>query len=198
VQIGASSLVVLHLLPFFYSAEHTYGLRIMPNATVEWWVFMYYLCKYLDLGDTVFIVLGKKTRQLTLLHVWHHASIIPLFAYYLSTGLGAGFISTLPLLNSLVHTLMYSHYLLTSVVTIKNQWWKPLITASQMGHHAVLVVLMTLNGFIGNPDWSVQVAFWGILWGLSILGLFANFYVQQYMKGAGKKRDESEKVSKPT
>ena len=48
------------------------------------------------------------------------------------------------------------------------------------------------------PDLGGQVAFWGILWGLSILGLFANFYVQQYTRGAAKKKEDSDKASKPT
>ena len=46
----------------------------------------------------------------------HHASIVPLFGYYLSEGMGGGFIAALPLWNSLVHVVMYSHYLLTSLV----------------------------------------------------------------------------------
>ena len=63
------------------SAEHGYGVGIVSQATVEYWVFVYYCCKLLDFCDTLFMVLGKKTRQFTVLHVWHHASIVPLFAY---------------------------------------------------------------------------------------------------------------------
>ena len=58
------------------SEEHGYGLSIVPNATVEYWVFIYYCCKLLDFCDTVFMVLGKRTRQFTLLHVWSaHAPV---------------------------------------------------------------------------------------------------------------------------
>jgi hypothetical protein len=99
----------------------------------------------LDFCDTLFMVLGKKTRQFTLLHVWHHASIVPLFGYYLSTGMGGGFIAALPLWNSLVHVIMYSHYLVTSIFTFKRMWWKPIITASQMGHHMLIMMYMILN-----------------------------------------------------
>jgi hypothetical protein len=35
--------------------------------------------------------------------VWHHASIVPLFSFYLSSGRGGGFIAALPLWNSLIH-----------------------------------------------------------------------------------------------
>ena len=68
-------------------------------------MFVYYCSKLLDFGDTLFMVLGKKTRQYTLLHVWHHGSIVPLFGFYLSSGMGGGFIAALPLWNSLVHVV---------------------------------------------------------------------------------------------
>jgi len=187
-QIVICSLVCFHLLPFFLSPEHAYGVWIIPNATVELWVFVYYCCKLLDFGDTFFMVVEKKIRQFTLLHVWHHASIVPLFAYYLSAGMGAGSVSTLPLLNSFVHVLMYSHYLVTTLHLFEGRrWWKPIITMTQIGHHIVLIVFMYLCYYSGNPDASFSVAIWGILWGCSILGLFAKFYVDQYLKKIDKK-----------
>merc|ERR1712032_771053 len=125
--------------------------------------------------------------QFTLLHVWHHASIVPLFAYYLEFGLAAGSLCTLPLLNSVVHVIMYSHYLATSLFTFRNMWWKPIVTASQMGHHVILIVMMALSSWMGNPDASLSVAVSGILWGLSILGLFLKFYVEEYVKGTKKR-----------
>jgi hypothetical protein len=92
-------------------AEYSYGVGLQSQPDAEYWVFVYYCCKLLDFGDTVFMVLGKKTRQFTLLHVWHHASIFPLFAYYLNVGIGGGFIASLPLWNSLVHVVSHMHRL---------------------------------------------------------------------------------------
>lgn len=167
-------------------AEYGYGLGITPNTTVEWWVFIYYLCKLLDWGDTLFIVLGKKNRQLSLLHLYHHASIVPLFSYYLSSGLGGTYVAGLPLLNSLVHVAMYSHYLITSLVTFKHMWWKPIVTALQIGHHVILAVLMCGTGIYGNPYWTPWIAAGGCLWGMPILGLFLKFYLESYWSN-GKK-----------
>lgn len=184
-QVVVCTVVVLKLLPFYLSREHMYGLNIKANATVEWWVVVYYGCKLLDFGDTLFIVLGKKTRQLSLLHLWHHGSIVPLFAWILTVGQGAGTLCALPLLNSLVHVLMYSHYFITSMFTFKNMWWKPIVTAAQMGHHSVLIVAMCISSFT-NEDFDPRVGFWGTLWGVSILGLFAKFYVDSYMVKSSK------------
>jgi len=183
-QVLICSLVSLKLIPFFLSAEHSWGLSIKPNATVEWWVFVYYCCKLLDFVDTFFMVLGKKASQITVLHLWHHGSIVPLFGYFLSAGLGSGFVCTLPLLNSLVHVLMYSHYMVTSIWTFtpREMWWKPWLTRAQIGHHMVLMVLMAANYLNGNPECTATVAFFSIGWGASILTLFVSFYGSKYTK----------------
>ena len=71
------------------------------------WVF--YLSKVLDFCDTAFIVLRKKDRQLSFLHVFHHTSIF--LVYYLQTLIaynGDGFLAVI--LNSFVHLVMYSYY----------------------------------------------------------------------------------------
>lgn len=183
-QICICSATFCRLLPFFVSSELSYGIGLPDSEVIEFWVFVYYCCKIMDLGDTVFMVLEKKSRQLTVLHVWHHASIIPLFAFYLSTGKGAGSVSTLPLLNSLIHVLMYGHYLFVTLAPHIRPWWKPVLTFSQICQHVILMVYMTLNWLYGrSDDITPGVFIAGMLWGLSILGLFANFYVQQYMRG---------------
>jgi len=193
-QVVVCSIVALNLLPYFCSAEHSWGLSIVPNETVEWWVFVYYCCKLLDFLDTFFMVLGKKTSQLTVLHLWHHASIVPLFGYFLSAGLGAGFVCTLPLLNSLVHVLMYSHYLATSLFTFtpREMWWKPWLTGAQIGHHLLLMVLMVANLVYGNPECTLAVAVSSIAWGVSILGLFLKFYASKYTGKQARKETEGE------
>jgi len=189
IQIIVCTATFAQLLPFFVSSEHRYGIGLANNETIEFWVFVYYCCKVLDLFDTVIIVFEKRTRQLTLLHVWHHASIVPLFAFYLHTGLGAGSVSTLPLLNSLIHVLMYSHYLVMTLAPKINAWWKPLLTGSQICQHVVLMAYMVTNWLYGGrpDDFTPAVFISGMLWGLSILVLFGNFYVQQYLNGKNKK-----------
>lgn len=185
VQISLCGAIFWRLLPYFVSSEYSYGIGLEPSQIIEFWVFVYYCSKILDLGDTVFMVLEKKSRQLTFLHVWHHASIIPLFAYYLSAGLGAGSVSTLPLLNSGIHVLMYSHYLFVTLAPNIRPWWKPILTLLQICQHICLMVYMILNMRYGRrEEFSPQVFMIGMLWGLSILALFGNFYVQQYLSSS--------------
>ena len=38
-------------------------------------MYMFFLSKILDFFDTFFIILGKKWKQLSFLHVYHHLTI---------------------------------------------------------------------------------------------------------------------------
>ncbi len=39
-------------------------------------LYLFFLSKILDLADTFFIVMGKKWKQLSVLHVYHHLSVL--------------------------------------------------------------------------------------------------------------------------
>ena len=43
-------------------------------------LYMFYLSKILDFCDTIFIILGKKWKQLSFLHVYHHLTIFAVSA----------------------------------------------------------------------------------------------------------------------
>ncbi|CAG2180597.1 unnamed protein product, partial [Oppiella nova] len=74
--------------------------------------YLYSVSKFIDLLDTVFFVLRKRNRQVTGLHLYHH-TIVPLLAW-----MTMKIMPTVPafhifgILNSLVHTIMYSYYAL--------------------------------------------------------------------------------------
>ena len=85
----------------------------------------------------VIMVLKGNMHQVTFLHCYHHVfvSIFWWMAFYLAPGGDAWFSAAL---NSLVHTLMYTYYLLASVSS-KNPafrkrylWWGRYLTTFQM------------------------------------------------------------------
>lgn len=51
-------------------------------------VWVYYMCKLIELLDTVFFVLRKKQNQISFLHVYHH-TMMP-FAAFIGTKYLAG------------------------------------------------------------------------------------------------------------
>mmetsp|Transcript_15445 Transcript_15445/g.35281 ORF Transcript_15445/g.35281 Transcript_15445/m.35281 type:complete len:283 (+) Transcript_15445:108-956(+) len=190
VQIVVCTAITMRLAPVWVNCilEQKF---LEPRADVEWWVFVYFCVKICDFGDTAFIVLEKRTRQLSLLHVWHHSSIVPLIAYFLSLGWGGGCMSILPLLNSMVHVVMYAHYLVTSLATFQSMWWKPWITRLQISQHTILIALMACCYASGAVDWPWPVTLVSIMWGMSILGLFVRFYLQQAKERLERKRKDT-------
>ena len=58
------------------------GYSIIPgnpfnqqNPPIGFVLYVFYISKVLDFMDTVFIILEKKWKQLSFLHVYHHTSI---------------------------------------------------------------------------------------------------------------------------
>lgn len=79
---------------------------------IEWFVLVHFWSKILDFMDTVFILLKGNFRQLTFLHVYHHATIVLIWGWLLRDGYGNGPGAFGAAINSLVHMLMYFHYLI--------------------------------------------------------------------------------------
>ena len=75
---------------------------------------VFYLSKFPELMDTVIMAIKGNTRQISFLHVYHHTSIILVcFSLIYSAPGSDTYFSAF--LNSCIHTLMYSYYLLTSL-----------------------------------------------------------------------------------
>ncbi|KAJ9447189.1 Elongation of fatty acids protein, partial [Diplonema papillatum] len=105
-QVGLAVLMTYKLAanfivwnPFMSNTEFT--------AYTEYWLFVHYLGKYLDLFESVIIVLRKRTSQLTTLHLVHHSSILVIWGWLLNVGLANGTASYGALVNSFVHAVMY-------------------------------------------------------------------------------------------
>ena len=77
-----------------------------PLAKLLW---LFYVSKVFDFADTFFIIMGKKWKQLSFLHVYHHTTI---FLFYWLNGRVNydGDIYLTIVLNGLIHTIMYTYY----------------------------------------------------------------------------------------
>ena len=146
---------------------------------------VYYAQKFLEYGDTLFFVLRLRLRQLTFLHVYHHVSITLVTALFLRYDVNGD--SYLPALaNSVVHVLMYSHYLLSAFGV--DAWWKRQLTALQLVQFGGVMAQSIYSAWRGQgcgfPDWLKVVM---IAYQLTMLGLFGAFFVSSYL-GARAKR----------
>jgi len=114
VQIVTCTYMTIGLLPVVEGFWNPFGIDSAYDKQGEWFVFLHHLSKYLDWCDTLFIVLKRKRSQMSFLHIYHHATIGPVWGYLCMTGHSNGTIRYGAMINSLTHVFMYSHYLMTS------------------------------------------------------------------------------------
>lgn len=93
------------------------------------------------------------------------------------------------LCNSVVHVLMYSHYLLAAFEV--NTFWKAGLTSIQLVQFLTVMaqsVLSLARGpACGFPDWLKLVM---VCYQLSMLVLFGAFFVQNYLAREARRRQK--------
>jgi elongation of very long chain fatty acids protein 4 len=148
-------------------------------------LYLFFISKILDLCDTFFIIMGKKWKQLSVLHVYHHLTV--LFFYYIAYRCAQdGDIYVSIVLNGFVHTIMYTYYFVSSHT--REIWWKKYLTSMQL----IQFVLMNVQGYMtysrecaGMPR-KVPILYLGYV--QSLFWLFMNFYIRAYVLGGGNKK----------
>jgi hypothetical protein len=164
----------LYINPF----ENFFRINIPYSSTHEYFIIIHYLSKWLDFFDTIFMTLRKRDRQISFLHVFHHASIPAVWSLLLSRNEAFGTVTLGASINSAVHVMMYSHFLVTSF-GFKNPL-KKLVTQAQLVQFVTLLghsfVALSNEKLISKRSCWVQVAYQ-----LLMLFMFGKFYTRSYM-----------------
>ncbi|KAL1023129.1 hypothetical protein UPYG_G00036760 [Umbra pygmaea] len=156
----------------------------MRMANACWWFF---ISKVIELADTVFFILRKKNNQLTFLHVYHHGTMI--FNWWAGVKYLAGGQSFfIGLLNTFVHSVMYSYYGLAAIGPHmqKYLWWKRYLTSLQLLQFLLVSVHTGYNLFT-ECDFSKAMNAYVFTYCISLIALFSNFYYQSYLNTKAKK-----------
>jgi len=150
-------------------------------------VWIHYNNKYIELLDTLWMIMRKKNKQISFLHCYHHLLLI--WAWYfcctVETGGDCYFGATV---NSFIHVIMYGYYTLT-LLGIPCPW-KKWITNCQMIQfmcclsHSIYVI------YKGNMPITLPLAQGFVM--INMLVLFGNFYIKSYMQKEGKKAKKIE------
>ncbi|RLN87935.1 hypothetical protein BBJ28_00027121 [Nothophytophthora sp. Chile5] len=144
-------------------------------------LYMFYLSKILDFFDTIFIILGKKWKQLSFLHI-----------YFMNFRVAYdGDIYGTIILNGFIHTIMYMYYFVSAHT--RNIWWKKYLTAMQL----IQFVTMNVQGYLmvsrscsGLPP---KVPMIYLVYIQSLFWLFMHFFVQSYCTKP-RKTDQKKKL----
>ncbi|KAJ8907199.1 hypothetical protein NDN08_003680 [Rhodosorus marinus] len=155
----------------------------VPNR-IYYWMYIFYISKFYELIDTVIIVARK--RELTLLHVWHHSSVI--FETWLWIDQGWTHASIGVWFNTLVHIFMYS-YFCASILKIKVPWRK---------HITQLQIVQFISSFVLTiPHLVLQIQsgwkcsgrtalYASVFFNMTYLILFIRFYATNYRTSKSK------------
>lgn len=134
--------------------------------------------------DTLFFVLRKKSNQITFLHVIHHG-LVPLLFYPLIRFVPGGNTVIGIIFNSLEHILMYSYYLISTIIRSGSHFEKILklkkfITAFQISQFFIVSLLCFRLILFVKCDYPI--IFTCLIGGSSVffLCLFITFYRENY------------------
>ena len=145
--------------------------------------WLFFMSRIVEWLDTIFFVLRKKDKQVTKLHVFHH-SFVPLISWtYLKYHPGYT-MAFFPLVNSLVHSIMYTYYLLATFGPKLQPylWWKRYLTSLQIVQFVLILIQLASIPLTGNehcqyPRGFLYVAFAGAI---LFLWLFYTYYLDTY------------------
>eukprot|EP01104_Vermistella_antarctica_P008502 TRINITY_DN212_c0_g4_i1.p1 TRINITY_DN212_c0_g4~~TRINITY_DN212_c0_g4_i1.p1 ORF type:complete len:318 (+),score=104.90 TRINITY_DN212_c0_g4_i1:140-955(+) len=168
-------------------------LKNQQHGSYAFLIYTFYLSKFYELLDTVFLALKKK--PIIFLHAYHHPATLVLCYVCLYLGVSLQGFDTLA--NATVHTFMYYYYFLA--VLGKTVWWKKYITKMQIIQFVADLSLNNLYLYytFAFPDskacsGGITGYYAGQAILLSYLVLFVQFYQRTYKRAqpvAQKKRE---------
>ncbi|KAI1286315.1 Elongation of very long chain fatty acids protein 1 [Halotydeus destructor] len=143
---------------------------------------LFFLSKLVELCDTLIFVLRRKGSQVTVLHVVHH-SLVPLLIWLGFKVSPGGNMALFPLLNSAIHTAMYTYYALSTLgprVRRRYLWWKRHLTTVQMAQFVVVMVHSLHVLVLPGCHFPRLLLYIQLVNGLLFLVLFYSFYRATY------------------
>uniref|UniRef100_A0A8W8NF96 Elongation of very long chain fatty acids protein n=1 Tax=Magallana gigas TaxID=29159 RepID=A0A8W8NF96_MAGGI len=164
-------------------------------AKALWW---FYFSKCIEMMDTFFFVLKKKNNQISFLHVYHHATMFPIWWIGIKwVAGGQSFFGAM--VNSFIHVIMYSYYGISALGPQyqKYLWWKRYLTMLQLIQF-VTGIIHAAQSLVFKCDFPEWMHWALVVYAFTILLLFLNFYFHAYVKSMKKKKHDDGSVTNGT
>ncbi len=161
--------------PIFTGIWGNYPVAGAKSFRISFLIWIHYNNKYVELLDTLWMILRKKNNQISFLHCYHHVLLI--WAWFLvckiETGGDCYFGATV---NSFIHVIMYGYY--TLALLNYPCPWKKWITTCQMIQFCVCFSHSCFVVWNGNAPIILPLAQGFVM--VNMLVLFGNFYMKSY------------------
>lgn len=156
-----------------------------------WW---YYFSKFTEFMDTIFFVLRKKNDHVSTLHVIHHGCM-PMSVWFGVKLTPGGHSTFFGLLNTFVHIVMYTYYLLAAMGPRLQPylWWKKYLTVFQMIQFVAVMIHAFQLLFI-DCNYPKAFVWWIGLHATMFFFLFNEFYQQSYLQRRKPRKDGQQSV----
>ncbi|CDJ43346.1 elongation of very long chain fatty acids 4 protein, putative [Eimeria tenella] len=192
-QVLLCSFLVLRVFDVWHTENYSFVCNRfnVPNTRMAEVTWFFYMLKYLDLLDTVFMIVRGNWRQVSFLHVYHHSSVIYISWVNASVGFD-GEIYYVVALNGLVHVVMYAYYLLASLNCGVARLVKQFVTQLQM----LQFLSMSLHAayhvyFHQSCKYPFRVTVGYFFYVLSLFLLFHNFSKKTYGRSSSSSSSSS-------
>lgn len=165
---------------------HPFGINLpMDSKALHYCICIHFLSKFLDYVDTLLIVLGKRDRQLSVLHVYHHLSISMVWGYLIHAGYANGTVCFGAWINAVVHSIMYTYYGVNASGLINTQPIKVWITRVQLTQFTLCIAHAVSAMFYENQV-PFELCVLQFAYHCTMIALFGEFYYRSYaMKKTG-------------
>lgn len=142
--------------------------------------YIFILSRLIEFFDTICFTLRKKQNQVSAFHVFHHFSVPNAVWFFLKFAPG-GNSAIFPFLNSIIHTVMYSYYLLATYKSLQPfLWWKKYLTLAQIVQFFIMIVHSSQPLFISTCQFPKVFLMTNIIFSFIFIYLFTNFYLHTY------------------
>merc|ERR1712154_755364 len=157
-----------YFLPFSSSHCNDFNFEQPLFGNLLW---LFYVSKIFDFFDTFFIIFGRKRRQFTFLHIYHHITIY--LVYWLNVNVDFD--------DDVSFT--YCYYLICMhLAKGQSVWWKKHLTTMQMAQFLAMnihAILLLANGCNDAPP---RVTTLYLVYIMSLFAMFLNFFNRSYKK----------------
>lgn len=178
------ALVIFSALTFASLANILYNDGIVfktnyyfQNPQFDTIIYWFYISKYYEFADTFLLYLNGKTP--IFLQKYHHVGAV--ISWHLMYQHKVDMVWMATLLNSGVHTIMYSYYLGCLLKINQVRCIKKYITSIQLCQFFILYVNLYLYRPPIETWFNYSIIIFFASYGIGIIGLFGRFYYDTYV-----------------